>query len=210
MRRSITAKRGAAAAVIAALALAASACGSSKSSSGGTGRVRASVLLRPGPGVRDRHLVGHLGRHQRGAELPAADRGPSRPSTRRSRSTTSTSRSPTPRTSSRPRPSPATAPRTSCAPTSAGPPPSRSWATSSRWTAPRPRPTTATTWPARTRPDHYNGHIYGVPQVTDTLALLYNKDLFTQAGITSAPKTWADLKADGLAIKAKTGKDGAS
>lgn len=56
--------------------------------------------------------------------------------------------------------------------------------------------------------DHYNGHIYGVPQVTDTLALIYNKALFTQAGITTPPKTWADLKADGLAIKAKTGKDG--
>ena len=56
--------------------------------------------------------------------------------------------------------------------------------------------------------DHYKGKIYGVPQVTDTLALLYNKDLFAKAGIASPPKTWDELKADGLAIKAKTGSDG--
>jgi arabinogalactan oligomer/maltooligosaccharide transport system substrate-binding protein len=56
--------------------------------------------------------------------------------------------------------------------------------------------------------DHYNGKIYGVPQVTDTLALIYNKDLFAKAGITTPPKTWADLKTDGLAVKAKTGANG--
>ena len=56
--------------------------------------------------------------------------------------------------------------------------------------------------------DHYNGKIYGVPEVTDTLALLYNKDLLTKAGITTPPKTWDELKADGLQIKAKTGADG--
>jgi arabinogalactan oligomer/maltooligosaccharide transport system substrate-binding protein len=56
--------------------------------------------------------------------------------------------------------------------------------------------------------DHYNGKIYGVPQVTDTLALLYNKDLLAKAGITTPPKTWDELKADGLQIKAKTGADG--
>ena len=56
--------------------------------------------------------------------------------------------------------------------------------------------------------DHYNGKIYGVPQVTDTLSLIYNKDLFTKAGITTPPKTWDELKADGLAIKSKTGADG--
>ena len=40
----------------------------------------------------------------------------------------------------------------------------------------------------------FNGKTYGVPQVTDSLALLYNKKLFTDAGITAAPKTWADVK----------------
>ena len=57
--------------------------------------------------------------------------------------------------------------------------------------------------------DHYNGKIYGVPQVTDTLSLLYNKDLFAKAGITTAPKTWDELKTDALQIKAKTGANGA-
>jgi arabinogalactan oligomer / maltooligosaccharide transport system substrate-binding protein len=56
--------------------------------------------------------------------------------------------------------------------------------------------------------DHYNGKIYGVPQVTDTLTLLYNKDLLAKAGITTAPKTWDELKTDSLQIKAKTGVDG--
>lgn len=56
--------------------------------------------------------------------------------------------------------------------------------------------------------DHYNGKIYGVPEVTDTLALLYNKDLLAKAGITTPPKTWDELKSDGLQIKAKTGADG--
>ena len=36
----------------------------------------------------------------------------------------------------------------------------------------------------------YNGKTYGVPQVTDSLALMYNKKLLTDAGVTAAPKTW--------------------
>ena len=54
----------------------------------------------------------------------------------------------------------------------------------------------------------YEGKTYGVPQVTDSLALLYNKELFTEAGITEAPKTWADAKAAAQVIKQKTGVDG--
>lgn len=56
--------------------------------------------------------------------------------------------------------------------------------------------------------DKFNGKTYGVPQVTDSLALLYNKKIFADAGITSAPKTWADVKTAATAVKAKTGKDG--
>lgn len=52
----------------------------------------------------------------------------------------------------------------------------------------------------------YQGSTYAVPQVTDALGLLYNKSVFTAAGIASAPTTWAELKTDALAIKAKTGK----
>ncbi|MFF5531229.1 extracellular solute-binding protein [Streptomyces cinerochromogenes] len=54
----------------------------------------------------------------------------------------------------------------------------------------------------------YEGKTYGVPFVTDTLALVYNKALFKKAGITEAPKTWDELKADAAKIKTKTKVDG--
>lgn len=54
----------------------------------------------------------------------------------------------------------------------------------------------------------FDGKTYGVPQVTDSLALMYNKKIFADAGITEAPKTWADVKTAAAAIKAKTKKDG--
>ncbi|WP_422771826.1 extracellular solute-binding protein [Plantactinospora sp. WMMC1484] len=54
----------------------------------------------------------------------------------------------------------------------------------------------------------YDGKTYGVPQVTDSLALLYNKELLNQAGIAEAPKSWADLKTAALTIKQKTGVEG--
>jgi arabinogalactan oligomer/maltooligosaccharide transport system substrate-binding protein len=56
--------------------------------------------------------------------------------------------------------------------------------------------------------DKFNGKTYGVPQVTDSLALLYNKKIFAQAGITAAPKTWADVKTAAARIKSKAGQDG--
>lgn len=56
--------------------------------------------------------------------------------------------------------------------------------------------------------DKFDGKTYGVPQVTDSLALLYNKKIFTDAGITAVPKTWAEVKTAAQAIKTKTGKDG--
>ncbi|MFH9083515.1 extracellular solute-binding protein [Streptomyces sp. NPDC017673] len=54
----------------------------------------------------------------------------------------------------------------------------------------------------------YEGKTYGVPLVTDTLALVYNKALFKKAGITEAPKTWDELKADAAKIKDKAKVDG--
>ncbi|MEU3826850.1 extracellular solute-binding protein [Streptomyces sp. SID486] len=54
----------------------------------------------------------------------------------------------------------------------------------------------------------YEGKTYGVPLVTDTLALVYNKALFKKAGITEAPKTWDELRADAAKVKAKAGVDG--
>ncbi|MFJ6216008.1 extracellular solute-binding protein [Streptomyces sp. NPDC092296] len=54
----------------------------------------------------------------------------------------------------------------------------------------------------------YNSKSYGVPSVTDTLGLLYNKDLFKKAGIAAPPKTWDEFKQDSAQIKEKTGAYG--
>jgi multiple sugar transport system substrate-binding protein len=48
----------------------------------------------------------------------------------------------------------------------------------------------------------YKGTQYGMPFTTSSRTLFYNKKLFQQAGITSAPQTWDDIKADALKIKA--------
>ena len=54
----------------------------------------------------------------------------------------------------------------------------------------------------------FDGKTYGVPQVTDSLGLLYNKALFEKAGISEAPKSWAEVKTTAKAIKDKTDADG--
>jgi arabinogalactan oligomer/maltooligosaccharide transport system substrate-binding protein len=51
--------------------------------------------------------------------------------------------------------------------------------------------------------DIYNRHLYGLPQVTDFLALLYNKKELAEAGITGPPPTMAYLKADAAEIVQK-------
>lgn len=38
-----------------------------------------------------------------------------------------------------------------------------------------------------------DGQIYAVPLYMDTMVLLYNKDLFDQAGIVAPPKTWSEF-----------------
>lgn len=48
--------------------------------------------------------------------------------------------------------------------------------------------------------DKYNGKLYGLPQVTDFLALMYNKAVLAKAGITTPPATMADFEADALKI----------
>ncbi|QYX80615.1 extracellular solute-binding protein [Streptomyces akebiae] len=62
--------------------------------------------------------------------------------------------------------------------------------------------------PSLIKQAQYDGKTYGVPFVTDTLALVYNKELFEKAGITEAPKSWDDLKKAAATIKEKTGVDG--
>jgi arabinogalactan oligomer / maltooligosaccharide transport system substrate-binding protein len=47
--------------------------------------------------------------------------------------------------------------------------------------------------PAAYGSTQYEGKTYGVPQVTDTLALLYNKKVLADAGV-QPPKTWDELK----------------
>ncbi|MEV4068334.1 extracellular solute-binding protein [Nonomuraea fuscirosea] len=54
----------------------------------------------------------------------------------------------------------------------------------------------------------FGGKTYAVPQVTDTLALIYNKRLLKEAGHEEAPKTIAELKQTALDVKAKTGAQG--
>ncbi|MFE9447857.1 extracellular solute-binding protein [Streptomyces sp. NPDC006739] len=54
----------------------------------------------------------------------------------------------------------------------------------------------------------YNGKTYGVPSVTDTLGILYNKDLLKKAGIAGPPATWDEFIADAKTIKQKTGAYG--
>jgi multiple sugar transport system substrate-binding protein len=54
----------------------------------------------------------------------------------------------------------------------------------------------------------YNGTQYGMPFTTSARTLFYNKKIFQQAGITSAPQTWADIQTDAGKIKSATGKVG--
>jgi multiple sugar transport system substrate-binding protein len=42
---------------------------------------------------------------------------------------------------------------------------------------------------------------YGLPFVGSTRLMFYNKELFEEAGITSAPETWKELAADAKALK---------
>jgi multiple sugar transport system substrate-binding protein len=46
-----------------------------------------------------------------------------------------------------------------------------------------------------------NGQIYALPLSIDTLAVVYNKDLFNSAGIALPPKTWDDFEADVLKLR---------
>jgi multiple sugar transport system substrate-binding protein len=50
--------------------------------------------------------------------------------------------------------------------------------------------------------DTYNGTQFGIPFTTSARTLFYNKQLFQQAGISSAPQSWNDIKTDAEKIKA--------
>lgn len=50
----------------------------------------------------------------------------------------------------------------------------------------------------------YDGQVYGVPSTATTQGIVYNKKVFSDAGITALPKTPEDFIADLQAIKDKT------
>ena len=56
----------------------------------------------------------------------------------------------------------------------------------------------------------YDGKTYGVPQVTDTLGLMYNKALFEEAGLDpeAPPTTWDEVRDAAKALKGKAKVDG--
>ncbi|WP_427383914.1 extracellular solute-binding protein [Janibacter sp. G56] len=61
--------------------------------------------------------------------------------------------------------------------------------------------------PAAVSSTKFEDKTYGVPQVTDSLGLFYNKKLLKEAGV-NAPTTWDEMKEAAATIKSKTGKDG--
>ncbi|MGW0700617.1 extracellular solute-binding protein [Streptomyces sp. NPDC002867] len=62
--------------------------------------------------------------------------------------------------------------------------------------------------PALLKQAQYEGKTYGAPIVTDTLALMWNKDLLKKAGFEAAPTTWDELKKVSKAVADKTDADG--
>ncbi|GAA1393663.1 ABC transporter substrate-binding protein [Luteococcus peritonei] len=54
----------------------------------------------------------------------------------------------------------------------------------------------------------YFNKLYAVPGSSDGALLYYRKDLLTQAGITTAPKTWDEMKAACTKVKALPGQSG--
>jgi multiple sugar transport system substrate-binding protein len=52
----------------------------------------------------------------------------------------------------------------------------------------------------------YNGKTYGLPKDWSSLAMIYDKQALSDAGIANPPTTWDELKAAGQALKDKTGE----
>lgn len=65
-------------------------------------------------------------------------------------------------------------------------------------------------WPGAMKSVAWKGKHYGVPTNNETMALIWNADLFRQAGLEpeQAPATWDDLVRYSRQIKDKTGKSG--
>jgi multiple sugar transport system substrate-binding protein len=65
-----------------------------------------------------------------------------------------------------------------------------------------PAATKADIIPAFVTSGTYKGKFYGMPDLSSARALFYNTDLFKQAGISSAPKTWNEFTADAKKVTA--------
>ncbi len=65
-------------------------------------------------------------------------------------------------------------------------------------------------WPGALRGSLWQGKLYGIPKRNETMAFIYNKDIFQKAGLdpTRGPDTWEDVKNFSKQIKEKTGKPG--
>jgi len=65
-------------------------------------------------------------------------------------------------------------------------------------------------WPGALKSVTWNGKLYGVPTNNETMAFIWNKQLFADAGLDpeSPPKTWDDVVAYSKQIKDETGKSG--
>ncbi|MGL1892518.1 MAG: extracellular solute-binding protein [Spirochaetaceae bacterium] len=62
--------------------------------------------------------------------------------------------------------------------------------------------------PAAFSSSHYKDEIWGIPQVTDVLALFYNKRLLKEAGYTTPPKTIKEFEEVCTSIKTKLNIEG--
>ncbi len=65
-------------------------------------------------------------------------------------------------------------------------------------------------WPGALRGSLWQGKLYGIPKRNETMAFIYNKDIFAKAGLdpSKGPETWEDVKNYSQQIKEKTGKPG--
>ncbi|WP_406305442.1 extracellular solute-binding protein [Streptomyces sp. NBC_00885] len=62
--------------------------------------------------------------------------------------------------------------------------------------------------PSLLKQAQYEGKTYGAPFVTDSLGLMWNKEILKKAGFDKAPTTWEEIKTVSKAVKEKAGVDG--
>lgn len=67
---------------------------------------------------------------------------------------------------------------------------------------------TADITPSLLKQAQYEGKTYGAPFVTDSLGLMWNKELLKKAGYDKAPATWDEVRTVAKAVKEKAGVDG--